>query len=168
MESPRKKTVCIVSLDRARASASAVSRTSPSGLHRDPPSGQGHPTRTPRRHPKTNTEHSARRSHASSEGFLFRSPSPPRALSFSRAPKHEHMHLSCMYHVRHQSEPCPPIHACSAPSAKRVATKCASTQSELRATVNCRVGSYRSTGNWLRFFIHGSPRPAVRRTVSSR
>ena len=88
-------------------------------------------------------------------------------LSFSRAPKHEHMHLSCMYHVRHQSKPCPPIHACSAPSAKRVATKCASTQSELRATVNCRVGSYRSTGNWLRLFIQGSPRPAVHQTVAS-
>ena len=91
-----------------------------------------------------------------------------RGLSFSRAPKHERMHLNCMYHIRHQSEPCPPIHACSAPSAKRVANECASTRSELRATVNCRVGSYRSTGNWLRFFIHGSPRPAVRRTVSSR
>ena len=87
-----------------------------------------------------------------------------RGLSFSRAPKHERMHLNCIYHIRHQSEPCPPIHACSAPSAKRVATKCASTQSELRATVNCRMGSYRSTGNWLRFFIQRSPRcqPCIR------
>ena len=91
-----------------------------------------------------------------------------RGLIFSRAPKHECMHLCCMHRIRRQPIPCPPIHACSAPSAKRVANKCASTQSELRATVNCRVGSYRSTGNWLRFFIHGSPRPAVRRTVSSR
>ena len=82
-------------------------------------------------------------------------------LSFSRAPKHEHMHFSSIYPVRHQSKPCPPIHACSAASAKRVATKCASTQSELRATVNCRMCSYRSTGDWLRFFIQRSP-PASR------
>ena len=77
------KTVSIVSLDRARASASAVSRTRPSGLHCDSPSGQGHPTRTPRRHRKTNTELSARRSHASSEGFLSHVPPSTSACIFS-------------------------------------------------------------------------------------
>ena len=34
-----------------------------------------------------------------------------RGLSFSRAPKHECMHLCCMHRIRHQSIPCPPIHA---------------------------------------------------------
>ena len=97
-----------------------------------------------------------------------------RGLIFSRAPKHERMHLCCMHRIRHQSIPCPPIHA---PLRQLSGSQIHAHQRKAScgATVNCRMSivySNRSTGDWPldwpRFFIHRSPQPAVHRTVASR
>ena len=137
MESPRDKTVCIVALDRSRASASAVSVT----VGRPP-------------------QYSSFRNNGTKQGNE-RSKLPThtkvhvRGLIFSRAPKHECMHLCCMHSIRRQSIPCPPIHApLHQLSGSQVHAR--QRKASCGATVNCRMSvscSYRSTGNRLRFFI---------------
>ena len=108
-------------LGQSQAAASAVSRTSPSGHHCDLLPDKdipfGHPGGTANQAKITSVQNACTRA------FFLR---------FSRALKHECMHLCCVHCIRHQSIFMPP-NPCSAPSAKRVASTCALTQSELRS-----------------------------------
>ena len=152
-----KEQVQFVTLGQSQAAATAVSRTSPSGLHCDIPSGQGHPVRTPWRHRQSSKDNKCPK--RMYEGFLV-----------SHAPKHECMHLCCMHRIRRQSISCPPIHSpLHQLSGSQIYAR--QHQASCGATVNCRMSivySNRSTGDWPRFFIHRSPQPAVHQTVASR
>ena len=123
MESPRSKTVSIVTLGRSRASASAVSVT----VGRPPQHSSF----------RNNGTKQGNESTASADNQLTLSKVHVRGLLFSRAPKHERIHLCSKYASRSLPIQFMPPNSLSAPSAERDATRKRRCKASRGATVNC-------------------------------